>query len=82
MIQSTLTCKGQTTIPSAVRKALNLKPRQRLIYEIKGSNVMLKVDTRSLLSLYGALHDGQPAADKKTMRESYRKARIKRYAVA
>ena len=82
MIQSTLTRKGQTTIPAAVRKALKLKPRQRLIYEIKGHNVTVKADTRNVLSFYGALHDGQPAADKKTMRQGYRKVRAKRYTGA
>ena len=34
MINSTLTDKWQTTIPVKVRKALNLKPRQRLVYEL------------------------------------------------
>ena len=42
MIQSTLTDRWQTTIPAKVRKALHLKPRQRLIYELMDGAVLVR----------------------------------------
>ena len=35
MLASTLTSKGQITIPAEVRKALNLKTGDRVMFEIK-----------------------------------------------
>ncbi len=41
MIKSKLTTKSQTTIPQPVRNALDLRPGDELVYEIKGSRVVL-----------------------------------------
>ena len=41
MIKSKLTTKAQTTIPRAVREALQLEPGDELIYEIAGDQVIL-----------------------------------------
>ena len=41
MITSQITSKGQTTIPGAVRKALRLSPRDRLVYEIEADRVVV-----------------------------------------
>jgi antitoxin PrlF len=40
--ESTLTDKYQTTVPSAVRKALNLSKRDRIRFEIREDQVILK----------------------------------------
>ena len=45
MITSKLTSKAQTTVPQAVRRALNLKPGDLLAYEISDGRVIL---TRAL----------------------------------
>ena len=37
MLHSTLTSKGQTTIPSEVREALNLRPGDKISYEVAGN---------------------------------------------
>ena len=55
MIQSTLTDRWQTTIPSVVRNALQLKPRQRLIYELVDGAVLIKPQPETLNDLYGCL---------------------------
>lgn len=55
MTYSTLTSKGQTTIPLEVRKALHLKPRQRIIYELKGRSVVLKPQTETILDAFGSV---------------------------
>ena len=51
---STLTQKGQTTIPGAIRKALNLRPGDRIEYEIEGDHAIVRVHPGTH-SLKGAL---------------------------
>ncbi len=55
MITSTLTSKGQTTIPLRVREALHLKPHQRLTYDIQGDQVILKHQGPTILDLFGSV---------------------------
>jgi len=50
MPHSTVTSKGQTTIPGKVRKALRIKPGDKLEYVIEEDHVTVRVHagTRSL----------------------------------
>jgi len=50
MTHSTVTSKGQTTIPGKIRKALRIKPGDRLEYALEGDHATLRVQlgTRSL----------------------------------
>ena len=50
MPHSTVTSKGQTTIPGKIRKALRIKPGDKLEYELEGDHVTIRVylGTRSL----------------------------------
>lgn len=43
MLHSTVTKKGQTTIPGEIRQALGIKPGDRLEYSIEGDRVMVRV---------------------------------------
>jgi len=43
MLHSTVTSKGQTTIPGEIRDALNIKPGDRLEYEVEGDRVTIRV---------------------------------------
>ena len=79
MIKSTLTEKWQTTIPAEIRKALHLKPRQRLIYELIEGGVMVRAQSETLKDLYGYLADDKPSASKSEERDSAREARAARY---
>ena len=54
-IQSTITSKGQTTIPSEVRQALGLKPGDKLRYRIGEDGTVVLVPARSIKSLAGML---------------------------
>ena len=49
-MHSTMTSKGQTTIPGKIRKALRMKPGDRLEYSVEGNQVTIRVHpgTRSL----------------------------------
>ena len=79
LLKSTITDRGQTTIPAAIRKALKLKPRQRLTYEIRQEGVLLRPEAESLMDLGGCLKSKVPAATKLEEREKTREARLGRY---
>ncbi len=54
---STLTSKGQTTIPVEIREALNLKPGDKIRYVISGDRVYLRVKNKKAIDLAGKLYD-------------------------
>jgi AbrB family looped-hinge helix DNA binding protein len=43
MPHSTVTSKGQTTIPSKIRKALRIKPGDKLEYVVEGDHVTVRL---------------------------------------
>lgn len=54
MFHSTVTGKGQTTIPGSIRKALKIKPGDRLLFLVEGDHAIIRVHS-GLLALRGAL---------------------------
>lgn len=67
MTTSTLTSKGQTTLPKAVREALALKPGDRVRYVIADNDVRI-LKARPLATLYGLLaRPGQDPVSLETM---------------
>jgi AbrB family looped-hinge helix DNA binding protein len=54
MLHSTVTSKGQTTIPEKIRKALGIKPGDKLQYEVEGDYATIRVHP-GLRSLRGVL---------------------------
>lgn len=50
MAHSMVTSKGQTTIPGEIREALQIKPGDRLEYQLRGSSATIRVHagTRAL----------------------------------
>jgi antitoxin PrlF len=57
IVDSTLTSKGQTTIPLQVREALKLKAGDKIRYVIEGDKVTLRVKNKRAVDLAGLLHD-------------------------
>ena len=56
MSVSTLTVKGQTTVPQLIRDALHAKPGTRLHWHLMpDGTVIVRAKTQSLLDLAGAL---------------------------
>ena len=39
---STVTSKGQTTIPKAVRDSLHLKPKDKLLFMVEGDRIIIR----------------------------------------
>jgi AbrB family looped-hinge helix DNA binding protein len=50
MLHSTVTSKGQTTIPGEIRQALHIRPGDKLEYAVEGDHAIIRVHpgTRSL----------------------------------
>ena len=55
MAISTLTDKGQTTVPGEIREALQLKARQRLEWIVQGDGRAIVQAQPSALGLFGSL---------------------------
>lgn len=54
MLITTVTSKGQATIPSSIRKKLGLKPGERVIFEEEGDKVVVR-KIPHLLDLMGSI---------------------------
>lgn len=52
---STLTDKGQTTVPGEIRAALKLRPRQRLEWTVRDDGTALVQAQPGALPLFGSL---------------------------
>jgi antitoxin PrlF len=54
--ESTLTSKGQTTVPKAIRESLRLKPGDRITFTpMPDGTVLMRVKNKSVMSLAGTL---------------------------
>ncbi len=53
-----LTSKGQVTIPKEVRKALNLKPSERMVIVVEGDQAIIKPLRGSILDIGGTIEIG------------------------
>ncbi|MFH1442045.1 MAG: AbrB/MazE/SpoVT family DNA-binding domain-containing protein [Candidatus Omnitrophota bacterium] len=77
MTTSTITSKGQTTIPKEVREYLHLKAHDRLMYITEKNRIIIKPVTGTILDLKGAF----PVKGKinfKKLREKMKKETAKR----
>jgi len=70
--RSTLTSKGQITLPKAVREALHLDAGDRVAFELRPDGaVELRPETGDLLSLFGSL---KPANGRRVSLQAMRQA--------
>jgi len=54
--QSTLTSKGQTTVPKAIRDSLRMKPGDRITFTpMPDGTVLMRVKNKSVMSLAGSV---------------------------
>lgn len=79
MATSTLTAKGQTTIPKGVREFLGLHPGDRLDFVIEGDRVILEPATTDVRELKGLLHrSGRETVTVEAMTEAVKRRAAKR----
>jgi AbrB family looped-hinge helix DNA binding protein len=81
MAHSTVTRKGQTTIPGKIRKALEIKPGDRLEYVVEGDHATIRVHpgTRSLKGALASKKGKKMSFGE--IREAARKAALSRAGV-
>jgi antitoxin PrlF len=58
---STMTSKGQTTVPKEVREALDLTPGSKLRWEVCGGRVAITAERPALYGLQGFIKHGPDA---------------------
>ena len=64
MPTSTITSKGQTTVPKEVREALNVDTGDKLTWEVRGGRVAVTTERPLLWELEGFIKHGEPDAVK------------------
>lgn len=75
MSKAKLTSKGQITIPRDVREQLGLKVGDRLLFEVEGESIRLRVLKSSALGdLKGSLPAKRPYPGKEGEREAARRS--------
>jgi AbrB family looped-hinge helix DNA binding protein len=56
MAQSTITAKGQTTVPADIRALVHAEPGTRLVWSVMpDGTIIVRAKTRSILDLAGML---------------------------
>ncbi len=58
MPTSTITSKGQTTVPKEVREALNVDAGDKLTWEIRGGRVVITTERPALYRWKGVIKHG------------------------
>jgi antitoxin PrlF len=61
MPTSTITSKGQTTVPKEVRDALDVGPGDKLMWEVRGGKVAITTERPALYELEGFIKHGPDA---------------------
>ncbi len=74
-MKSTITSKGQTTIPNQIRKKMGLKPGDGLIYSIEGDHILLKPVKGTLLDAYVSVKPRRRPEDFSRLRRQVRNKR-------
>jgi AbrB family looped-hinge helix DNA binding protein len=70
-LETTVTQKGQVTIPVEVRRAMGLGPRSRVRFELHGDVVVLRPVSSKLLAGYGAVTPETRPEDYARLREEF-----------
>ena len=70
---TTVTAKGQVTIPKAIRQALGIHEQDRLLFLVEGERLILvPLRHRSLNELFGAFPPTRPYPGHRAIREDIR----------
>jgi antitoxin PrlF len=70
-LETTVTQKGQVTIPAEVRKALGLKPRDKVTFELEGEVARIKRAPSKIGRWYGAVTPIERPEDFRKIREEF-----------
>ena len=67
---SSLTSKGQVTIPASIRKALGLKPKDKVAFRMENGAVRLEPAKSIVLARYGIAKMNKPFRGMKELRRA------------
>ena len=70
-LETSLTQKGQVTIPLAIRQALGLERGDRIIFELEDGRAILKRSPRTILAGFGAVAPRKRPEDFQALREEF-----------
>jgi bifunctional DNA-binding transcriptional regulator/antitoxin component of YhaV-PrlF toxin-antitoxin module len=76
---STLSAKGQTTVPREIREYLQLGPRQRIAFFVEEGKVVIRPEGRPMSEIVGSLRSKAKMPTKKQIRKIMSDAAIRRY---
>ncbi|MDH5669449.1 MAG: AbrB/MazE/SpoVT family DNA-binding domain-containing protein [Nitrospira sp.] len=80
MLESTITRKGQVTIPKAIRDRLGVKEGEKVLFVMRGEEVVLKVVKGTILDLKGSVKPSARPEDFEKIRRSVRQSVAKKVA--
>ena len=80
MLESTITRKGQVTIPKAIRDRLGVKEGEKVLFVMRGEEVVLKVVKGTILDLRGSVQPSAHSEDYEKIRQSVRQTIAKKEA--
>jgi AbrB family looped-hinge helix DNA binding protein len=76
MPTSTITSKGQTTVPKEIREALDLEPGDKLTWEVNGGRVAVTTDRPAFWRWQGSVKGGPDDPVKAVAEARKRRGRI------
>ena len=76
--ETTITGKGQVTIPQEIRHLLGLRPRDKVRFEVEGEVVKITRASSKLLQGYGAVTPRSKPEDFQELRDEFEKGGCQR----
>jgi AbrB family looped-hinge helix DNA binding protein len=70
-METTLTKKGQVTIPHSVRARLGLKPKDKVAFEVDGDAVRIRRARSKVLAGYGTIKPRTKPEDFRRLRDEF-----------
>lgn len=77
-ITTTITQRGQVTIPAQVRRVLGLKPRDKVTFTIEGNEVRLVPASFTLESAYGSVKPSRRPEDFEELSQAAKDAKAEK----
>jgi antitoxin PrlF len=74
MSESVITRKGQVTIPKEIRKHLKAKEGERVVFVLRGDDVVLKVVRGNILDLKGSVKPAKRPEDFDAVRQAVKRS--------
>jgi antitoxin PrlF len=80
MLESIMTRKGQVTIPKAIRDRLGVKEGEKVLFVMRGEEVVLKVVKGTILDLRGSVQPSAHSEDFEKIRQSVKRTVARKMA--